>query len=350
ADNDRFFKKYAKDMLVVNGVDAQTNAHGVGIMFNWSGRNSGGAPTLTALHAAKNAPDLPLGYTSLGGFSATANLTRFTRMWDINSIKGLLDPFTNEWDGQPSRPPAESELVAKYVDASVRELEKTSLSRRQLATLAAFKESRAKRGSMTRLLDILPSEDGYEPTVAVDTPNGDQSDLRRRMQGVLLIFKSGLGAAADISIGGFDSHDNNDAFQGPLLSHVADSIDFFWSYARQLGIANRITLLVGSDFSRTNFYNDGDGKDHWNFGSYIIMSPNAKWGGRTVGVTDELHFGLPIDPKTLKQSKNGIIMTPAHVHLALRKHLGLEKLANEAGFPFNVEAVDLFNRTKRTVA
>ncbi|MEE4277490.1 MAG: ribulose phosphate epimerase, partial [Halieaceae bacterium] len=38
ADNDRFFKKYAKDMLVVNGVDAQTNAHGVGIMFNWSGR------------------------------------------------------------------------------------------------------------------------------------------------------------------------------------------------------------------------------------------------------------------------------------------------------------------------
>ncbi|MEE4277487.1 MAG: DUF1501 domain-containing protein [Halieaceae bacterium] len=349
ADNERLFGKYARDMLVVNGVDAQTNAHSTGILFNWSGRNSSGAPSLTALHAAKHGKNLPLAYTSLGGFSATANLTRFTRMWDITSIKGLLDPFSNEWDGQPSRAPRETELIRRFVDDSVDELAKTSISRRQLANLAAYREARANRGSMTRLFDILPPNDEFEQPVFLDVPGGAQSDLKRRMQGVLLIFKAGLGTAADLSLQGFDSHNANDAWQVPLLTHVTDALDFFWSYAQELGIANRITLLIGSDFGRTNFYNDSDGKDHWNIGSYIVMSPKAPWGGRVVGATDELHFARPINPKTLKPANNGIVMTPSHVHLALRRQLGLERFANDAGFPLDVEAVDMFNRNKRTV-
>ena len=43
------------------------------------------------------------------------------------------------------------------------------------------------------------------------------------------------------------------------------------------------------DFGRTNFYNDGNGKDHWPIGSYMIMEKDAPWGNRVVGLTDELH-------------------------------------------------------------
>ena len=46
AGNQVFFEKYHRMMLVINGVDAQTNAHSVGIVHNWSGRNSEGYPTL----------------------------------------------------------------------------------------------------------------------------------------------------------------------------------------------------------------------------------------------------------------------------------------------------------------
>ncbi len=350
ARNQQFFRKYAKDMLVINGVDAQTNAHSTGILYNWSGRNSVGAPSLTALHAAKNAPRLPLSYASMGGFSATSGLTRFTRVDDINSIRGLLNPFVNTWDGEPSRPPRETELISSFIDNSIAELESTTMSRRQLATLSAFRESRESRGSMSKLLDILPAEDGFEPWTPVGTPDGSESNLLQRMQGALLIFKSGLGSAADLEMWGFDSHDENDAWQRPLLSHIADAVDFFWTYAAQLGIANRITLVIGSDFGRTNFYNDGNGKDHWNFGSYIVMKKNAAWGGRVVGLTDELHFGIPINPNTLKAApRNGIIMTPSHVHLALRKRLGLHAFATNAGFRLDVESVDMFNPAKRTV-
>ena len=36
------------------------------------------------------------------------------------------------------------------------------------------------------------------------------SNLKQQMQSALLVFQSGLGVAADLSLGGFDSHDENE--------------------------------------------------------------------------------------------------------------------------------------------
>ena len=44
ANNAAFFEKYYDRMLVINGVDAQTNSHTVGVVHNWSGRVSEGYP------------------------------------------------------------------------------------------------------------------------------------------------------------------------------------------------------------------------------------------------------------------------------------------------------------------
>ena len=59
ANNAAFFDKYYDRMLVLNGVDAQTNSHTVGIVHNWSGRNSEGYPAMSALLAARYGPELP---------------------------------------------------------------------------------------------------------------------------------------------------------------------------------------------------------------------------------------------------------------------------------------------------
>ena len=40
ANNEAFFKKHASKMLVINGADSQTNAHGIGETVNWSGRTA----------------------------------------------------------------------------------------------------------------------------------------------------------------------------------------------------------------------------------------------------------------------------------------------------------------------
>ena len=350
ANNETFFNKYKKDMLVVNGVDAQTNSHTTGILYNWSGRNSQGSPSITALHAAKNSPEQPLAYTTLGGFSQTGGLIRFTRINDINNVRSLLAPNVNPWDGEPSRPKAETRAVQNYIDNSLAGLSGSSISPRQMATMNAYVEARDSRQGLASLLDILPAQEEMAPDAYLATPNGWNSDLLRRIQGALLIFKAGLGSAADLELGGFDSHDANDQWQDPLLSFTAEAVDFFWSYAEELGLADRITLLIGSDFGRTNFYNDADGKDHWPIGSYIVMEKNPAWGNRVVGLTDELHFPVPINPNTLKKdAQNGVNVLPSHVHLALRKHLNLDKFAQQAGFSLDVESMPLFDASKGTV-
>ena len=76
-DNEAFFEKYHRRMLVINAVDAQTNSHTVGIVHNWSGRNSDGYPTLTALLAAHYAPALPVPYLSFGGCRWRARVRRW---------------------------------------------------------------------------------------------------------------------------------------------------------------------------------------------------------------------------------------------------------------------------------
>ena len=66
ASNTNFFNKYFGDMLVINGVDAQTNSHSTGVLHNWSGRNSEGFPSLSAMFAAWQAPDQPLSWATTG--------------------------------------------------------------------------------------------------------------------------------------------------------------------------------------------------------------------------------------------------------------------------------------------
>ena len=92
ANNAAFFEKYYERMLVINGVDAQTNSHSTGILHNWSGRISEGYPSMTALLAAHHGPQLSLAYLSFGGFSDTANLTTFTRLNNSDLIRNIATP------------------------------------------------------------------------------------------------------------------------------------------------------------------------------------------------------------------------------------------------------------------
>ena len=85
-------------MLVINGVDAQTNSHTVGIVHNWSGRTAEGYPALGALLAAHYAPALPVPYLSFGGFSVTAGVTRFTRIDNARLLKAVAHPMVQVWD------------------------------------------------------------------------------------------------------------------------------------------------------------------------------------------------------------------------------------------------------------
>jgi len=61
-DNASLFNKHAQDMLIINGIDAQSNSHSTGQIHAFSGRLSIGFPTITASVAGVLGKDLALSY------------------------------------------------------------------------------------------------------------------------------------------------------------------------------------------------------------------------------------------------------------------------------------------------
>lgn len=356
ADNERFFSRFGRDTLVVNGVDAQTNSHDTGQLFNWTGSNSEGQPSLSALFAAAQSPSAPFAYNVFGGRPRTAGLITYNRIGDTAQLRGLVEPNRERWSGgRQLRPEAEMVAIQQHVTASLKALlENPSLTPRQRTNVARFGDAVSGRDQMRRLVDVLPDADQYVEGTQLNIGGMNlYSNLKQQMQSALLVFQSGLGSAADLVLSGFDSHDNHDAIHEGLLSHLSDAIHYFWEYAETLGLAERITLIIGSDFGRTNCYNDGAGKDHWPIGSYLIMGKDVPWGNRVVGATDELHYTRAIDPTNLRttRSARGVVVTPAHIHRALRQQLGIEAFAETHGLGLSdTPLLPLFEPQKMTLS
>jgi hypothetical protein len=340
-------------MVVVNGVDAQTNSHETGRLFNWTGSNAEGRPSLSALHAAANSPDQPLAYSVYGGNTTrTAGLVSYNRFDRIDRLRELSQPLRSAWNPESfMRPEIELLEAQRLTNESVSALfTAADLTPRQRKSLINFQSAREGRDGLEKLAELLPREEELqqgEEFQAGDNMFG--SNLKQQMQGALTVMQSGLGSSADLSLGGFDSHENHDVVHDALYTHLADSITFFWDYAEALGLADRILLVVGSDFGRTNMYNNGNGKDHWPIGSYMLMEQGARWGNRVVGASDELHFARRINPNSLEVSDNGISITPAHIHRAVQQYLGLDDFAAQNGVGIqNVEDIPLFSSSLQT--
>ena len=337
ARNQAFFEKYHRRMLVINGVDAQTNSHTVGIVHNWSGRNSEGYPTTTALLAAHFASDLPVPYLSFGGFSATSGLTRFTRIDNADLLRDIANPADSANDDRRYFSEMDWSALESYRAATAERLASTPNLLPGDVRHRAFYRSAFSTEGLKAYADAIPPEDELEQQQEHAGQNGNyRSSLRRQAQLTVLAFKTGVAVSADLWLGGFDTHSYHDPDHEWLLGNLTDSVDYLWGYAERHGVANRMVVVIGSDFGRTNFYNAQSGKDHWPIGSFVVMEKNQRWMGRAVGETDGLHFAQRINPRTLRRDdKSGTIIYPKHVHKALRRYLGIENTPGARRFPFN---------------
>ena len=111
--------------------------------------------------------------------------------------------------------------------------------------------------------------------------------------------------------------------------------------AESMGIADQLYIMVGSDLSRTPYYNENNGKDHWSIGSVMLMGPGIP-GGKVIGATDHTQNPLTVDPTTLELNPDGIRINPGHIHAALREVAGITDHANSAQFKVS-ELLPLFN-------
>jgi uncharacterized protein (DUF1501 family) len=343
ASNSDLFTNHGSKMMVINGLDSQTNAHSASVRHVFSGRFADGYPAVTALAAAQHGAGLPLAFLSNGAYRETAGLTNFTLMQDPNSLGNLINANTPPWGATQYHRPEHMTTMQAYQQARIDRLQARQGLTQRIKNASEFMESSAAgRDQLTSLNEFMPEE--LASTTDVD---GNWFPLLRQIQLALVSAASGLTVAADVVHWGFDTHANHDNDQALALRNLATGIDYLWTEAAAMdatystNLVDRLRVVVASDFSRTPWYNDGNGKDHWPIGSAILMQ-NSGFSQPVVGATTATHDALGLNSSLAVQPEgSGTIITPAHFQRLLRHWSGTDTSDYASLFGLDDAGLDL---------
>ena len=131
-----------------------------------------------------------------------------------------------------------------------------------------------------------------QPSTNANANNG----LATQLQTVARIIgaRAGLGTKRQVffvSMGGFDTHDNQNANQAARLARISHALGYFDTALAGLpggDMRSNVTLFTASDFGRT-LTSNGDGTDH-GWGSHHFVMGGAVKGGEIYGRFPQ--FGL----------------------------------------------------------
>ena len=347
--NAAFFPKHADNLLVINGLNMQTNNHDRGVITIWSGRGDGGYPNFAALVAATRAPSHPLTFISSGGYDGTGNLIPVTRLNSVSSFRKLAEPNRiNPADPKNLGTYVPDATYARIMAAQQARLEQYQAGQHLPRVATSAGQLYVARGNLDTLSTV------ELPDTLVTLP-GELADLQRMMQQTQLAiaaFKAGLAVGVNLELGGFDTHANHDTVQVRQLAKLLKGVDYVVEQALAAGLYSDMLIMVGSDFGRGKGYNGvnaGDGKDHWPVSSAMFLSgdPDLIGAGRVIGATDEVdQLPLPVDPDTLDtleaDDDAGVVLTAGHIHLALRELAGVSDGAPAQKFKLAGEILPIF--------
>lgn len=346
-----FLTDVGSRLVIVNGVDTQTNNHETGTKNVWSGKSFEELPALGALFAAAKLGDqkLPVAYVSGGGYDRTANLVPLTRITSPTALRAVSlpnvinpttapDAWTTYHDG-PTYDRIQAAAAARL--DRLRESEVLPTEAEGLAGLAAAREGMA---GFNELALELPTTLIQTNTAFTELGSYNDAQLTgwlRSVQLALHAFSSKQAVAANIAAGGFDTHSTHDATHQRQVGKLFLTLRYLYRLADELGLSDKLYVMIGSDFGRTPTYNAGMGKDHWNVTSMALSGPGIT-GGRVIGATDDELRPMRVDasdPTVLHETDatDGTRLQPAHVHRALRKHAGIDQSEAAAKFPLPVE-------------
>lgn len=348
-----FFEKYFQRLLIINGINTGTTSHSDGERVSWSGElGKTGYPNFAALVAGTLAVNRDIPFITNGGYDKTAGLVVPIRM-NSTGIDALFEI------AYPNRTDPKSASSSQYTTEQVEALIKASSSARQQSLLNNQQLPRIK-DAISKHLSTFQSQ-GHLKDLAnnfatiAEKPsaffNGRNRarELYRQGRVALAAFETGVTATAHLSITGFDTHRNHDQDHYPRLMDFLQGIDSILQEASDRGLSDRIVVVVGSDFGRTNKYNADNGKDHWPITSMMMIGNSQQiiTGNRVIGATTNNHKAIKVDKTTLatdptNTNPNSIQLTPAHIHRSLRRLAGIEQSTAAIDFSIGGEDLNLF--------
>jgi len=223
------------------------------------------------------------------------------------------------------------ETLERQFEARVSRVRLPRVERSQSMLYAAQVHSKALR----RVVPFIPKQPARERLA-------QQADI------ALAAFKAGVCVSANLSIGQFDSHNNNDKDQMKLIPEFLAGVDEVLRKAEELRIRDQLVVIMQSEMGRTPTYNSGHGKDHWSIGSIMFLGRGIK-GNRVVGATDDNQFLVPIDPDTLAlapdtSAPRAVRVRPEHLHHALREHAAISDHRFSKQFPLDVPEKEILRK------
>ncbi len=339
---DAFFCLYADQMRVLNGVDNRTNSHSTGTQYADTGSMAMGYPDFSALYASVHGADRPLAWMTDGsGNDESAGLVARSSAADANIFDILADPSRdrNVDPNQHMTGPFRA-FLDQANDARARlqqESENLPIRRQYQDQLYLV---RAQGSQFTDTANVInnPPVGSLAETLMNDANdsrrgNGTQRHMRVGVAG----FSTGMASSMQVGFGGFDTHGDHDNNHYPRIRRALVDLHFLFRALDAYGIQDQTTVIVGSDFGRTPWYNDGDGKDHWAVTSYLFFG-NGVAGGTSVNATNGLVEAKHVDVTNLQPvDSSGVLMTATHVHRELRKFAGIQNHTFSLEFPVDAE-------------
>jgi uncharacterized protein (DUF1501 family) len=346
--NQDFFDAHFQRLLVVNGINYGTNSHSVGRTASWTGSRSRNYPSIGALIASEEAPDLSMPMVAnRSSFSSKTNglvpRTIVKGSSDLNAIREIA--FPNRTNVSQSN---------QYHSNGVRTLIETASAARRQRQLNEQRLLRVQRAlalhDAARNRDVSSLQNFVSNLNATSAPNSyvnsrsDARSLFSQAQTAFAAFEAGAAATAQINMGSFDTHSDHDARHYPKLMDYLAAVDNIIDDAMARGIGDNLIIVMASDFGRTNKYNADNGKDHWSHTSMMVWGAPAHFqGNRVVGATNNLQQSMKVNPSTLVLDNNGIEITPEYLHQGLRSLAGIDMNPGVSGvFPFTEQVLPIF--------
>ena len=323
--NEEFYAEFGGELLTLNGLDYSVNNHAPGERYMATGKlDSLAYPTFAALVAACKGPACPLSFLTFGNYSNTGNIVAMSRVPYLQSLQKIANADAVEGNVQS---PYHDDFALARIEQALGEQRAIRAQQPLLPRLERAENmlyaAQVNSKAMARVTPHIPKEMPKER-------------LSQQVEIALALFKAGVCVSANLTIGQFDSHANNDVDQMKLIPEFLAGIAYLIRRAGELKIREKLVVIIQSEMGRTPDYNKGNGKDHWSIGSIMFLGPGIQ-GNRVIGATDEKQFGVPIAPDTLAcDQAKGIKVRPEHIHEALRQFAGIANHAHSKKFPLGV--------------
>lgn len=295
----RFLQRWGERTCFVNGLDAHTIGHGSAKEFTLTGAGGAATPDWATILASTSRREYALPFVVLSGPAFPGGRGEVMVRASAGSLMALMDhSLVGSLDG--STPPFEAS-TDRLVDAWLTQRGESWAEARAGgeggARASAWLESHLRAAA----LDERALEVNFDTSAM---------DMAAQARNAVELFRLDLTRCAMISVDGFwDTHTGNQS-QGLQLEDLFETLDdLLETLAQTPGtvaptLLQEVTIVCLSDFGRTPSENSSTGKDHWPYGSALLVGSGVN-GDRRVGYTNDELISQPIDLSTGEPDSGG---------------------------------------------